>query len=554
MALLVAFALVAGAGTAVSPCVLPVLPALLSASAAGGRRRPLGVVLGLTITFWVTIVGAAKVVGGVGLGDNGTRAIAVGVLGAFGLALAVPPLAHALEAPLARLSRLGPRTRGDGFASGLLVGGALGFAYAPCAGPLLAAVVTVGAASGRAVVVGLAYAAGSGLALLALGLGGRRLVGRLSRGGRAGALRQAMGAVMLATAVALAANLDVQLESALARHAPTASLTAGLERSHAVTSRLDALRPPSRFAAPAAGRGAGLPDLGEAPDFTGTQRWFNSAPLTLAGLRGRVVLVDFWTYTCINCLRTLPYLEAWDRRYRGAGLTIVGVHSPEFTFEKDAGNVAGAIAREGIRYPVVQDNDLATWRAWGNEYWPAEYLIDARGHVRESHFGEGSYGQTERDIRALLAEAGHARVGAMARVGPVLRPSAVATPETYLGTMRAQGFPPGGRPSDGTRAYPAAPPNLPVNDFWLSGTWRVTPEAAMARHGARIDAEVVARHVYLVLSGRGTVRVSLDGRPRAPVRVDGQRLYELVRPPDLQPHRLTLRLDPGLAGFAFTFG
>ena len=204
--------------------------------------------------------------------------------------------------------------------------------------------------------------------------------------------------------------------------------------------------------------------------------------------------------------------------------------------------------------PCLQDNDLATWRAWGNEYWPAEYLIDARGHVRESHFGEGSYGQTERDIRALLAEAGHARVGAMARVGPVLRPSAVATPETYLGTMRAQGFPPGGRPSDGTRAYPAAPPNLPVNDFWLSGTWRVTPEAAMARRGARIDAEVVARHVYLVLSGRGTVRVSLDGRPRAPVRVDGQRLYELVRPPDLQPHRLTLRLDPGLAGFAFTFG
>src|SRR4051812_417684 len=458
MALLLAFAFVAGAGTAISPCVLPVLPAVLSASIAGGRRRPLGVVVGLTLTFWVTIVGASQVVDGVGLGDSATRALAVSVLAGFGIALAVPPLARALERPLARLSRYGPRTTGDGFGTGLLVGGALGFAYAPCAGPILAAVVTVGAASGRTLAVGLAYAAGSGLALLALGLGGRRLVGRLS-GRRSATLQQAMGAIMVLTAVAMVADLDIRLESALARHAPTASITAGLERSNAVGRRLDALRPRSRFATAAhAAPMSGLRDYGEAPDFTGTQRWFNSAPLSLAGLRGRVVLVDFWTYTCINCLRTLPYLEAWDRRYRDAGLTIVGVHSPEFSFEKDAGNVAAAIRREGIRYPVVQDNDLTTWRSWGNEYWPSEYLIDQRGHVREASFGEGDYGKTERAIRALLAVR-----GATARPEHVLHPVSRATPETYLGTLRAQGFPSRGRPRDGTHAYPAAPRHLAAN-------------------------------------------------------------------------------------------
>src|SRR4051794_19509936 len=390
-----------------------------------------------------------------------------------------------------------------------------------------------------------------------------------------------MGVVMVITAVAMVADLDVRLESALARHAPTASITAGLERSKAVRDRLDDLRPasrppppPPRRTPPAPGpprpgrarlddlrpasrfaradMDTNLRDYGVAPDFTGTQRWFNSEPLTLGHLRGRVVLLDFWTYTCINCLRTLPYLEAWDRRYRRAGLTIVGVHSPEFTFEKDAGNVAGAIRREGIRYPVVQDNDLATWRAWGNEYWPAEYLIDQDGHVREAHFGEGGYGTTERAIRELLA----AR-GAMARPGRTLHPVNRATPETYVGTMRAQGFGARGRPRDGTHAYPAAPLGLRTDEFWLSGTWAVTPESATARRAARLDAEVVGHHVYLVLSSPGrarTVRVALDGRPQRAVTVRGQRLYELARPPDLHPHRLTLRLDPGVSAFAFTFG
>src|SRR3954470_17192599 len=446
MALLVVFAFLAGAGTALSPCVLPVLPALLSAGATGGRRRPLGIVTGLAITFTVTIVGLATVVDGVGLGDSAVRTLAIVALAAFGIAVAVPAVGDRLGAPRSRLARFGPRSTGRGFWSGVLVGGALGFLYAPCAGPILAAVVSVSAAPGHTVAVGLSYSLGSAVVLLVLALGGRALADRVRRAGRGPALQRALGAVMVLTAVAMAAQLDVRFQSAIPDPPPAVVVnpTKPLEDSRAVAKRLDDLRRPSQFAA-AASSDAGLEDYGAAPDFTGNERWFNSPPLTLRALRGRVVLVDFWTYTCINCLRTLPHLKAWDRAYRKNGLEIVGVHSPEFTFERDAGNVAAAIRREGIHYSVAQDNRMATWDAYGNQYWPAKYLIDARGHVRYVHFGEGEYDKTEAAIRALLREAG-ARVGGESRPDGGFAPADQTTPETYLGAARADRYSPPAAP------------------------------------------------------------------------------------------------------------
>jgi cytochrome c biogenesis protein CcdA/thiol-disulfide isomerase/thioredoxin len=575
MAFLVVFALLAGAGTALSPCVLPVLPALLSASAIGGRRRPVGIAVGLAATFTITIVGLASVIHGVGLGPGVTRTLAVIVLIGFGIVMALPPVAARLEAPLARLSRLGPRGRGDGFASGLLVGAALGFVYAPCAGPILAAVIAVGAASSRTVPVGLAFAAGSALVLLAVSLGGRALAERLRAAGRGPGLQRVLALVLILTGVAMATNLDVRFQSAIARHLPAALVdpTRSLETSRAVASRLDRLRGPSRFAVAATGdqgvAGARLPRLGVAPDFTGNQRWFNTPggrPLSLKALRGKVVLVDFWTYTCINCLRTLPYLEAWDARYRHDGLVIVGVHSPEFPFEQDAGNVAAAISREGIRYPVAQDNALKTWTAWGNQYWPADYLIDAKGEVRDVHFGEGAYDRTEMAIRALLTEAGRPDPGAMAAPKGTVQPTRESTPETYLGLARAERFDP--PPLRGTHTY-ATPSKPATSHFALSGTWHEDPVAATAGPGAAIEAAIVGKDAYLVLSppkrGAGTVTVELDGRPiparRAGadvhggvVRVDRQRLYHLVSAPAAEHHLLTLRPSAGVQAYAFTFG
>jgi cytochrome c biogenesis protein CcdA/thiol-disulfide isomerase/thioredoxin len=564
MLVLLGVGLLCGAGTALSPCALPVLPALLSAGAAGGARRPLGVVAGLSLTFALTIIGGGELLRHLGLGGSTLRDAGIVVLLIAGAVALVPRAATWVERPLAGLSRLGPRGfRGDGFGSGLVVGAALGFVYAPCAGPVLAAVVSVSAATDRTVALALAYVAGTALVLLAITLGGRRVLEPLRRAGGGVRVQQALGAVMLATAVLFAVGLDMDFETALARHTSSIELTAGLESSGGVQHRLHALHGRARFpdtgtqrdAAPAP---SGLDDLGLAPEFTGTQRWFNSSPLTMASLRGRVVLIDFWTYTCINCLRTLPYLEAWDRRYRDAGLTIVGVHAPEFGFEHDAGNVARAIATNGIRYPVVQDNNLSTWSAWGNQYWPAEYLVDARGHVREAHFGEGQYDQTERDIRTLLAERGD-RVGArMAHVHGVTPVSAQTTPETYLGTARAEGFT-GRAPEPGTHDYGPPPAQAPaLSRFRLAGRWHIADQAATAVDRASLTASVQARFVYLVLSpprgGRGAVDVRVDGGLSRHVAVDTQRLYTLVSLPRPGRHRIDLSFADGTSAYAFTFG
>jgi cytochrome c biogenesis protein CcdA/thiol-disulfide isomerase/thioredoxin len=613
MLLLLAFALLAGAGTALSPCVLPVLPALLSAGGVGGRRRPIGVVIGLTVTFTVAIVGVAGVVGGVGLGSDPLRYIAIGVLLAAGLALLVPAVGDRVEARMSRIAALGARGarlgggggthgsgeargaggargEGDGFRSGLLVGGALGFVYTPCAGPILAAVISVSAASGRSVAVAIAYSLGSAAVLLALTLGGRTLFDRVRAAGRGPALQRTLGAVLVITAVAMIAGADVSFDQYVAEHIPEVNVTASLEKSKAVASRLHELTGREARYAQSGGKAAvaaknasdatlladarGLKNLGEAPEFRETGRWFNTGvgghsnrPLTLVSLRGRVVLVDFWTYTCINCIRTLPYLKAWDADYRGQGLTIVGVHTPEFAFEHDPGNVQSAIDRFGLRYPVAQDNQMGTWNAYGNQYWPADYLIDARGHVRYAAAGEGDYAQTETAIRALLAEAGH-EVGGMSHPAGVVTPSEVATPETYLGTVRAQGWRDG--PHAGTHDYGAKPPSqLALNQFAFSGTWSIAGQPATALSAAGIDAEFEAKNVYLVLSSQGevprTVRVLLDGKPisaknagadvhHGVVTVSAQRLYSLVSLPTDRQDRLTLRFAPGVSGYAFTFG
>ena len=548
MALLLLFALIAGAGTALSPCVLPILPALLSAGATGGRRRPLGIVIGLAVTFTITIVGLAKVVDGVGLGDGSLRSIAVIVLLVFGVTLLVPRLSDRLEAWLSPLIRLGPKSGGDGFISGLGVGAALGFVYAPCAGPILAAVISVSAASGRTVAVAIAYAIGSAAALFVLALGGRAVLSRV----RGPALQRVLGVVMILTAVAVATDRDVAFQNLIADELPAVVVnpTDHLERSNTVARRLDDLRGPSKFATAS---GKSLPKLGNAPDFAGITHWLNSKPLTMAQLRGKVVLIDFWTYTCINCLRTLPYVRAWDEKYRDKGLVVVGVHTPEFGFEKETSNVRDAIARNHLQYPVAQDNNYGTWNAWGNQYWPAKYLVDATGQVRYTHFGEGDYATTEVQIRTLLAEAGDKDLGARAgrQAGEV---PGDATPETYLGTARADRWDP--PPHPGVHDYPGVS-RLNEDHFALGGRWALSAESAEAVADATLRAHVRGKSVYLVLGSKtpgAKVDVIVDGRHERTVAVRGQRLYTLLKRPRSSDHEIELRFDPGIRGYAFTFG
>jgi cytochrome c biogenesis protein CcdA/thiol-disulfide isomerase/thioredoxin len=575
MALLMLFALVAGAGTALSPCVLPILPAVLSAGVTGGRRRPLGVVTGLALSFTFATIGLVYVIDALGLPNGVARDVAIVVLFAFGFCLLVPPIGDRVEAFASRLTPGPARFGGDGFGSGLIVGASLGLVYAPCAGPILAGVIVVSAAqdftAGR-FAVALSYAVGSALVLYLLLLGGRRFAQRLAP--VRGRVQMALGAVMVLVAVAMTANLDTRFQTAIASDLPgfLVNPTEGLEKSPVVAADLAKVRQtgkpivdPSQL-----NRSVDLPTYGQAPDFTGTQDWFNTPggeSLSMSDLRGKVVLVDFWTYTCINCIRTLPYLEAWQQRYGRDGFTIVGVHSPEFPFEKDAGNVRDAIRQNHLTYPVVQDNDLATWDAWGNQYWPADYLVDADGHVRSAHFGEGGYDETEREIRTLLHAAGHSKLGAGARASGQAPSARATTPETYLGAQRASGWV-NGQIHPGDQDFGAPSAGVPVNHLAYSGNWGITDEDARSGAGAGIDLEFNSRRVFLVLGSPGQARriqVLLDGRP-IPARLAGsdvhngsatieaQRLYRLVDLPAVAQHRLSLRFAPGISGYAFTFG
>lgn len=593
MLLLILFGFVAGAATAVSPCVLPVLPVALSAGANGGRRRPLGIVAGLVVSFTFAIVALVYVIDALGLPGDLLRKLAISVLLAFGLLLLVPPLAARVEAFGSRFAGRVPTPRGgDGFWSGTVVGASLGLVYAPCAGPILAGVITVTASqtfdAGR-LAVALAYGLGSAAVLYALMLGGRRLVRPLSR--RGGAFQVATGAVMVLVALAMLGNYDTRFESTIASDWPSWLTTPaeGLESTGSAKSALASISgfashggvgsraaegseeeeitrtPPSRLAA----KKTKLPDYGKAPEFTDTEQWFNTPgdrPLTLRQLRGKVVLIDFWTYSCVNCIRTLPYLNAWYERYHRDGFVIVGVHSPEFPFEREASNVKMAIEDEGIHYPVVQDNELGTWQAWGNQYWPAEYFVDAKGDVRYAHFGEGEYEEKEAVIRQLLAEAGEKPGRARADAHGIEPSKGTTTPETYLGPYRAEH---NANPELSEGLFPfTQPATLSANEWALGGRWEVAKESITARGDSTLKLDFGARRVYLVLGSPGGPRrmqVYLDGQPISPavagadvhggaVTVGAQRLYALVDLPRVEHHVLELRPQAGIMGYAFTFG
>lgn len=546
MLLLLGVAFVAGIVTAISPCVLPVLPVLLAGSASGGIRRPYAVVAGLVVSFTAFTLAAAALLSALGLPGDLLRNIAIGVVVLVGLALLWPRLGDVVERPFAALGRRRPGDVGGGFLLGLN----LGLLFTPCAGPVIAAIAVVAATqtlSLDAVLVTAAYAVGAGIVLLALAVAGRRglSTGRLRA--HAPRVRQGLGGVIVAAAVLMAFGLDLRLAARVPGY--TRALQ-GLEESAAAQSRIDDL---VGHGGPVAEER--LDDFGPAPDFRDIELWLNSEPLTLAALRGKVVLIDFWTYSCVNCLRTLPHVTGWDRAYRDAGLVVVGVHTPEFAFERVPGNVRGAVDDLEIDYPVALDNEYGTWNAWLNRYWPAKYLIDRRGHVRFAHFGEGAYDETEEAIRTLLAEEGLPQP--VSRSLPDATPTGELTPESYLGWQRIDRFV-GSRIVPNREADYEIPLVVPGNEMAYGGRWTVEEERIVAGDGARLRLAFHARDVFLVLGTSGgteTVEVTLDGERTRTVHVTGDRLYTLARiPGPAADHILDLSFSPGTEAYAFTFG
>jgi len=417
--------------------------------------------------------------------------------------------------------------------------------------------VTVVAASHRvgaeSAVLTVSYALGAAVPMLAIAIGGQRGLGGLRRfRAHAAYYRAALGAVIALTALAIVFNYDRRFQTALPGY--TNALQRHIESSALAKRKLGRLTGAGKGAARAAAS-ARLEDFGPAPEFAGISQWLNTPggrPLTLAKLRGKVVLIDFWTYSCINCLRTLPHLEGWYRTYRSKGFTIVGVHTPEFAFEHVPSNVRRAVKQLGVRYPVPLDNDFATWNAYGNQYWPAEYLIDKRGHVRHAHFGEGEYDKTERLIRTLLAESGSELPVSSALADPT--PRDIVTPESYLGYKRLDRF--SGSPVVENRVTPYRfPASLAVDELAYAGNWRVESERIVAGRDARLRLRFHANNVYLVLGGHGRLQVLVDGRRKRTLQIKGiSRLYTLLRYLHVTDGLLELQFSPGIAAYAFTFG
>ena len=567
----------AGVLTIVSPCILPVLPFVFARADRPFVRNGLPLLVGMALTF-AGVASLAALGGGWAVRANEVgRWIALAVMAALGLSLLIPAVGDRLMRPFVaagswltdRVQR-GSDDRGE-VRSSLLLGVATGLLWAPCAGPILGLILTGAALQGAGVgstVLLLAYAVGAATSLaLALLVGGRVFKAMKGALGVGEWVRRGLGVLVLVGVAAIALGLDTGLLTRI-----SAAGTGRLEQALLTTVG----RGVPTNTAPADLNN--LPVEGVMPPLTGATTWINSPPLTREQLRGKVVVVDFWTYSCINCLRALPYVRAWAEKYKDQGLVVIGVHTPEFAFEKSEANVREAVARLGVAYPVAIDNDFAVWRAFKNQYWPAHYFIDAQGRIRHHHFGEGDYDGSERVIQQLLKEAGAADVASdLVQVQAQGTEAAadmaqLASPETYVGYARAENFrSPGGFARDAVKTY--GPAALRLNDWSLTGPWRVTREhAALTAPGGRLTFRFKARDLHLVMGpGQGDAgvrfRVRIDGAApgsdagsdidaQGQGRIDRQRLYQLVRqagPVRERTFEIEF-LDPGAQVFAFTFG
>jgi cytochrome c biogenesis protein CcdA/thiol-disulfide isomerase/thioredoxin len=547
---------VAGLVTAISPCILPVLPVIFAGASTGGRRRSIAIVVGLVASFAAATLFGVAVLSALHLPQDLLNDLGYAMLLLLAVALVVDPIGDLLERPFAKLSSA-PRV-GAGTSSGIVLGLGLGLVFVPCAGLILSAISAV-AATHRigvtAVALTAAYAVGVAIPLLCFALLSQRLATSWSFvREHARAVRRGSGVVIGIMAVVILSGAATGLQTDLPGYASSIenSVPAGVETQlqHLTGEHANSFADKQNK-----DLASSLPNLGPAPNFAGITGWLNTAgdrPLSLASLRGKVVLIDFWTYSCINCRRSLPHVEAWYRSYHKDGLVVVGVHTPEFAFEHVESNIAAAAQSLGVTYPIAIDNNYGTWDAYNNMYWPAEYLIDQNGDVRHTSFGEGDYAMTEADIRALLL-AGGARSLPKPSDLPNTAPTQPTTPESYLGYQRLDNA--ANQVADNAMVRYQLPSQLPLDELAYGGSWDVHGWESTAGPDAVLKLSYQATDVYLVLGGHGTVRVSNDGGPPTTVHVEGYPdLYTLLAARSSSTGELTLQVSPGVRAYDFTFG
>ncbi|MBP0457486.1 cytochrome c biogenesis protein DipZ [Streptomyces montanisoli] len=550
MLTLVLIGLVGGFVTGISPCVLPVLPVVFMTG--GVRRRPYLVVAGLAVSFSVFTLLGTLVVSALPVPQDIIRWAGLVVLVLLGVAMMFPRVQDLLERPFARIGQRRVRGERGDFVLGL----ALGAVYVPCAGPVLAAITVAGAThrvGAGTVALTLAFAVGTAAPLLFFALAGHRVAERVKVfRERQRRVRFVAGLVVIGLAVALTFNVTDALQRAVPDY--TAGLNQALDKSGAVGAlgqeQAAGLQHCAMLPSP------DLANCGKAPAISGIQQWFNTPgdkPLPASALKGKVVLVDFWAYSCINCQRAIPHLNAWYKEYKKDGLVVVGVHAPEYAFEHVPANVRAGAKRLHMRYPIALDNEFTTWNSFGNDSWPAEYLIDAKGEVRHVAVGEGEYDTSERLIRQLLTAAHPGvRLPPATHVADTTPTDQDMTPETYLGSERAGSFV-DGRLSGGTHRF-TAPSSVPDNAFALDGTWSVGKESLTAKKDASIKLAFSADDVYLDVSGTGTITTTLDGRTTTQAVSGAPDIYTVVHGDSPTSGTLEVKLSPGLSAYSFTFG
>jgi len=579
MFVLLAFAFLAGIVTILSPCILPLLPIILAGSATGGRSRPIGIVIGFMMSFTIFTLFALAIIRLLGIPADALRTAAIVIIALFGLALIVPKLNNAAKKGFGRLANAGIHRQTEssgGILGGFIIGLSLGLVWSPCVGPIMASVITLAATESvtfQAVLITFAYSLGTAIPMFAIMAGGRRLIQQnawlLENTEK---IQKIFGVVMILIAIAMMFGIDRRFQAYILDYIPNyANTLTTFEKAGPVQDKIDMI----------SGSGSTIEDaknnsdFAKAPNpaFEGATKWLGSEPLTLEKLKGKVVLIDFWTYSCINCIRTLPYLTSWDQKYRDQGLVVIGVHSPEFAFENIEKNVLAAMKQYNIQYPVVQDNDFAIWKSYDNHYWPAKYLIDADGNIRDMHFGEGAYMETEQKIIQLLKEAGQ-KVSqgedslSQGTITEELRYGKI-TPETYLGSQRMERFVSPEKVVVGEFTNYTIPETVPADYFGYQGSWNVEKEKATARAGSSLTLVSQAKKVFLVMRSDtpdAKVKVYVDNQP-IPVQISNEdvkdgiitinedRLYKVLQLNQTEQHRLRFEFQTdGIEVYAFTFG
>jgi cytochrome c biogenesis protein CcdA/thiol-disulfide isomerase/thioredoxin len=539
MLILLLFAFLAGIATVLSPCILPILPAILSAGTMRGRLRDLGIILGLICSFTFFTLALTAIVQATGISANALRYLAIVLIFLFGIVMLFPSLSDWFAKITSKIASLGERVQpkeASGFWGGILFGVALGLLWTPCAGPILATITVLVATHEvtiTAVLLTLAYSLGAGIPLFLIAYGSRKIITAsrfLSK--HSEGIRRIFGLIMIVFSVVLAFKWDMLVEQKLLTLVPSSLV----ENNQQLENALKKLRGETKV-------------HGSAPELAGIVAWINSPPLTLSGLKGKVVLIDFWTYSCINCLRTLPYLEKWDEKYRDKGLVIIGVHTPEFEFEKDLSNIERATEQLGIHYPVAVDSNYATWQVYHNHYWPAHYLIDQVGNIRMVHFGEGGYIETENAIRALLGLSPKMLQEIPKKILPM-------TAETYLGVARSERYTPEIKLMPNQIVQYNYTSELANDEVGLKGPWKAEDEYIEAEgDDSYIALNFQAKQLYLVLAGKSSqpLDVSLDGKPIHQFIVDSEGKYNIANTA-YGRHLLSLKVPKGIRAYVFTFG